>query len=102
MQESTVARLENDLADVTPVGPARRKRTGMQRTFEDLIRLYYVAYSRPQSLLMLVGCQQGLQYRTKIKNVAKFWRSDESWPWVSDPTLKRPPIDADQIPFVRI
>ncbi len=102
VQESTVARLENDLADVTPVGPARRKRTGMQRTFEDLIRLYYVAYSRPQSLLMLVGCQQGLQYRTKIKNVAKFWRSDESWPWVSDPTLKRPPIDADQIPFVRI
>lgn len=74
----------------------------MQRTFEDLIRLYYVAYSRPQSLLMLVGCQQGLQYRTSIRNVATFWRRDGSWAWVSNPTVRRPPVDADLVPFTRI
>ncbi|TNC74341.1 ATP-dependent helicase [Rubellimicrobium roseum] len=101
-EESSVVRLENDLTLVTPVGPARGQRTGMQRTFEDLVRLYYVAYSRPQSLLMLVGCQQGLQFRTKIKNVAKFWRRDESWAWLSDPALRPPPVDADHLPFVRI
>lgn len=101
-QESSVVRLEDDLADVTPVGPARRRRTGMQRSFEDIVRLYYVAYSRPQSLLMLVGCQQGLQFRTKIKNVAKFWRTDESWAWQSDPTLHPSPVDADLLPFVRV
>lgn len=100
--ESSVVRLEDDLAAVTPVGPARQRRTGMQRTFEDIIRLYYVAYSRPQSLLMLVGCQQGLQFRTKVKNIAKGWRRDETWPWVSDPALRRPPVDADRIPFIRI
>ncbi|KRA84692.1 AAA family ATPase [Altererythrobacter sp. Root672] len=99
---SSVALMEDDLAAVTPVGPARMMRDGMQRTFEDLIRLYYVAYSRPQTLLLLVGCQQGLQYRTKIPNVAKFWRRDLSWPWISDPTMHRPPVDADQLPFIRI
>ena len=101
-QESPVAILENDLALVTPVGRARLQRDGMQRTFEDLIRLYYVAFSRPQSLLMLVGCSHCLQYRTTIRNVATFWRRDETWPWVSDPTLKRPPAEADRIPFIRI
>lgn len=101
-EESPVAKLENDLAHVTPVGAARLHRDGMQRTFEDLIRLYYVAYSRPQSLLMLVGCQQGLRYKTTIKNVATYWRRDGTWPWVSDPAQRRPPSEADRIPFVWI
>lgn len=101
-EESAVVRMENDLAAATPVGAARLQRSGMQRTFEDLVRLYYVAYSRPQSLLLLVGCQQGLQYKTKIKNVAKFWRRDESWAWISDPQLRRPPAEADLLPFVRL
>ena len=101
-EESSVVRMEDDLAIVTPVGRARQRRSGMQRTFEDLIRLYYVAYSRPQNLLMLVGCQQGLQFRTRIKNVAKFWRRDESWAWVSNPHLRPPPVDADLLPFIRI
>lgn len=101
-EPSSVALMEDDLAAVTPVGPARMARDGMQRTFEDLIRLYYVAYSRPQTLLLLVGCQQGLQYRTKVPNVAKFWRRDLSWPWISDPRMHRPPVDADQLPFIRI
>lgn len=99
---SSVALMEDDFAAATPVGPARLERDGMQRTFEDLIRLYYVAYSRPQTLLLLVGCQQGLQYKTKIPNIAKFWRQDRSWPWISDPALRRPPVDADQLPFIRI
>ncbi|MGN8001153.1 UvrD-helicase domain-containing protein [Sphingomonas sp. 22176] len=99
---SSVALMEDDFAAATPVGPTRLARDGMQRTFEDLIRLYYVAYSRPQTLLLLVGCQQGIQYKTKIPNVAKFWRRDRSWPWISDPNLRRSPVDADQLPFIRI
>lgn len=99
---SSVALMEDDFAAATPVGPARLMRSGMQRTFEDIVRLYYVAYSRPQSLLLLVGCQQGLQYRTKIPNLAKFWRANRTWPWISDPRMSRPPIDADLLPFIRI
>lgn len=101
-EESSVVRLENDLAAVTPVGNARLQRSGMQRTFEDIIRLYYVAYSRPQSLLMLVGCEQGISFRSKIKNVAKSWRRDESWAWVSNPGLRPVPVFADLLPFTRI
>lgn len=101
-EESSVVRLEDDLASVTPVGPARQRRSGMQRTFEDLIRLYYVAYSRPQSLLMLVGCEQGLSFRSTIRNVAKAWRRDESWAWVSNPGLRPVPVFADRLPFTRI
>ena len=101
-EESSVVRLEDDLADVTPVGSARQRRTGMQRTFEDLIRLYYVAYSRPQSLLMLVGCEQGISYRSTIKHVAKAWRRDESWAWVSSPSVRPAPVFADLLPFTRI
>jgi DNA helicase-2/ATP-dependent DNA helicase PcrA len=52
---SPVSMLENDLSPYTPIGQLRTARSAIQRSFEDLIRLYYVAYSRPQSVLLLVG-----------------------------------------------
>ena len=88
---SNVAEMEDDLASASPIGSLRQTRNGMQRTFEDLLRLYYVAYSRPQSVLLLVGLDQCLQYRTKIHNVATFWRRDGTWPWAAPYTGKRPP-----------
>ncbi|WP_375766015.1 ATP-dependent helicase [Archangium gephyra] len=88
---SNVAELEDELASATPIGPLRQTRNGMQRTFEDLLRLYYVAYSRPQSVLLLVGLDQCLQQRTRIRNVATSWRRDGTWPWAAPYTGKRPP-----------
>jgi DNA helicase-2/ATP-dependent DNA helicase PcrA len=97
---SAPARLEDDLAPVTPIGPLRMARDAMQRSFEDIIRLHYVAYSRPQSLLMLVGCLPSLRYGSTIGNVALGWRQDGSWAW-RNPALP-PTALANEIPLVLI
>jgi len=73
--------MEDDLAPFCAVGPLRQARSAMARTFDDLVRLYYVAYSRPQSLLMLVGLRKCLMYQTTIKHVATSWRADGTWAW---------------------
>lgn len=97
---SATAEIEDVLAPFTPeLGMLRTARTALDRSFEDLIRLYYVAFSRPQSVLMLVGCEKLLHWGTSIKNVATGWRQDESWAWrdsspVPDghrPTIVTPP-----------
>lgn len=98
-QPSTVTDMEDDLAPACAVGALRQQRTALQRTFDDLVRLYYVAYSRPQSILLLVGLDTCLQYRTKIRNVATFWRSDGSWPWKAPYQGRRPPGQANAIPL---
>ena len=71
--------LEDDLAPYCAVGPLRTTRSALARTFDDLWRLYYVAYSRPQSLLMLVGVDRCLRYATAVRHVATGWRSDGTW-----------------------
>ncbi len=96
---SNVARMEDDLSSVCPIGLLRQRRTGVQRSFEDLIRLHYVAYSRPRSVLMLVGLDKCLQYSTPIRHVATFWRSDASWAWRTPHTGARPPARVNNIPL---
>ena len=59
--------------------PLRGGRPAMERDFDDLVRLYYVAYSRPQSVLVLVGLQN-----PNIPNVALGWRRNESWAWAAE------------------
>jgi DNA helicase-2/ATP-dependent DNA helicase PcrA len=98
-EPSNVAEMEDDLANACPIGPLRQKRSGIQRTFEDLIRLYYVAYSRPQSVLLLVGLDKCLQYRTSIPHVATFWRRDQSWAWAGPYKGTRPPTMANNRPL---
>lgn len=98
---SPVAVMEDDLASCTPIGALRTQRSGLQRSFEDLIRLYYVAYSRPQSVLMLVGCLPCLRYNTTIPHVATFWRSNRTWPWRRDGSSPRPSM-ADDLPFIAL
>jgi len=96
-----VQHAEDDLAPFAAIGPLRMARTALERTFDDLVRLYYVAYSRPESVLLLVGLDKCLQYRTSIQHVATGWRSDGSWTW-SSPVLGKPPPLANAIPLTLI
>ena len=90
--------LEDHLADFCKIGNLRMRRDGLERTFEDLIRLYYVAYSRPESVLMLVGLDSCLGYSTSIKHVALGWRYNETWSWRS-PVSGKKPTKANNIPL---
>jgi DNA helicase-2/ATP-dependent DNA helicase PcrA len=80
---SSIQMLEDDLAPYCNVGPLRTARPALARSFDDLIRLYYVAYSRPQSALMLVGLDTCLRYKATIKHLALGWRADQTWSWRS-------------------
>lgn len=95
---SSVCILEDDLADHCEIGPLRRSRSSLERTFDDLIRLYYVAYSRAQSVLMLVGLDHCLQYNTRVRHVATGWRSDSTWAW-RRPVAGRAPALVNNIPI---
>lgn len=81
--------------------PLRGGRTPRDRTFDDLVRLYYVAYSRPQSVLMLVGCESCLKYGRgpslagAIPNLALGWRRNGVWPWRQEYTGQRRPVRVD-------
>jgi DNA helicase-2/ATP-dependent DNA helicase PcrA len=95
---SNVAAMEDDLANYCPIGPLRMARSAIDRTFDDLVRLYYVAYSRPQSVLMLVGLAPCLRHNTTIKHVAMGWRRNSTWPW-RVPVTGRHPALANNIPI---
>ncbi|WJI10507.1 DNA helicase UvrD [Methanobacterium sp. CWC-01] len=77
--------LEDQLRAYSPLGePAR---TSRDRAFDDLIRQYYVAFSRPQDLLLLIGLlpvKDGYRVdkeRFYIPNVATGWDREARWPW---------------------
>ena len=59
--------------------PLRSGRPAKERDFDDLVRLYYTACSRPQSALVLVGLRN-----RSIPNVAQGWRRDKSWAWATE------------------
>lgn len=99
-EPSNVAIMEDDIEPHLS-SALRGLRSPIDRTFDDLMRLYYVAYSRPQSVLMLVGCEKCLAYgRGKdfssgaIPNVALGWNRSGEWPWRNPLPLAgiRPPI----------
>jgi DNA helicase-2/ATP-dependent DNA helicase PcrA len=89
---SSVQNMEDDLAPFCQIGPLRMARTGLQRSFDDLIRLYYVAYSRPQCVLMLVGLDRCVRYQTTIQHVATGWTSDGTWSWRTPVANPVPPL----------
>ena len=97
-EPSSVQNLEDDLAPYCEIGNLRMNRGALPRTFDDLIRLYYVAYSRPQSILLLVGLDSCLRYNTPIKHVAMGWRSNGEWDWKS-PVSGKKPAQANNIPI---
>lgn len=98
---SSVQNVEDDLAPFCQIGPLRQTRTGLQRSFDDLIRLYYVAYSRPECILMLVGVDPCLRYNTTIRHVATGWRSDGTWSWRTQ-TTSRAPVMVNNHPLLLI
>ena len=95
---SSVQNLEDDLGPYCEIGKLRKNRGALARTFDDLIRLYYVAYSRPQSTLLLVGLDSCLSYNTTIKHVAMGWRSNSEWSWKS-PVSGKDPVQANNVPI---
>ena len=97
-EPSSVQNLEDDLAPYCEIGNLRMNRGALPRTFDDLIRLYYVAYSRPQSILLLVGLDSCLSYNTTIKHVAMGWRSNSEWSWKS-PVSGKDPVQANNVPI---
>lgn len=96
---SSVAIQEDDVEPYLPA-PLRGNRPQIDRTFDDLVRLYYVAYSRPQSVLLLVANEKCLRVKPPIPNIALGWRRDGDWPWSASNT-GRPPIKANT-PFLEI
>jgi DNA helicase-2/ATP-dependent DNA helicase PcrA len=54
-QGDGIHRVEADVAPHCPVGPLRTARSDLNRAWDDLRRLYFVAYSRPENVLLLVG-----------------------------------------------
>lgn len=93
---SNVVRQEDDIEPHLP-SALRSHRSPIDRTFDDLTRLYYVAYSRPQSVLMLVGNEKCLRYGSgtvggSIPSVALGWKRDGTWPWRQPNSGARRPI----------
>ncbi len=85
MDGDRASQLEDELRAYSPLGePAR---TSRDRAFDDLIRQYYVAFSRPQDLLLLIGLspvKDGYRVdkeRVYIPNVATGWDREARWPW---------------------
>jgi DNA helicase-2/ATP-dependent DNA helicase PcrA len=55
------------------------QRDGLDRSFDDLVRKFFVAFTRPQDLLVLVGLGDSQEGPLgKVKNVAAGWTRDES------------------------
>lgn len=81
-------RLEDLLRKYSELGSPTRTDKG--RAFDDLIRQYFVAFSRPQDVLLLVGLNSVKNgYHTKgkkskrkfIPNVSTGWDRTERWHW---------------------
>ena len=77
--------LEDELRPCSPLDEPMR--TSRDRAFDDLTRQYFVAYSRPQDVLVLVGLnsvREGFNTKTshkEIPNVATGWSRDSNWHW---------------------
>ena len=104
---SNVVNAEDDVEPHLPT-PLRTWREPLDRTFDDLVRLYYVAYSRSQSVLLLIGHENCLRYgkgknfeSTAIPNIALAWQRDRTWPWRQSFSGRRPPVKVDT-PFEEI
>lgn len=75
-------RMEDEFRPFSPLGkPARPL---LDRAFDDLYRQYFVAYSRPQDVLLLVGLDAARPTGT-IENVALGWDRSGRSTWQSKP-----------------
>lgn len=70
--------MEDELRRYSPIG--QPSRPALDRAFDDLIRQYFVAYSRTQDVLLLVGLNS---VRHSIPNIATGWDRTGNWHWQS-------------------
>ena len=71
--------LEDTLRPFSLLGlPARSQ---IDRAFDDLIRQYFVSFSRPQDILVLIGLGNPNSGPTPIPNIATGWIRNQQWPW---------------------
>jgi len=68
--------LEDELRPFSPLGVPHR--SALDRAFDDLSRHYFVAYSRAQDVLLLVGLNS---VRQSIPNIATGWDRAARWHW---------------------
>jgi DNA helicase-2/ATP-dependent DNA helicase PcrA len=50
--------------------------------------MYFVAFSRAQDVLLLVGLCDNQGMPKNIPNVATGWTRDEQWPWQGLPSVE--------------
>lgn len=65
-------------------------RAALDRAFDDLIRNYFVAFSRAQDLLILTGHTNAMRRRRRgveARHVGAGWLRDGSWPWEGMPNV---------------
>jgi DNA helicase-2/ATP-dependent DNA helicase PcrA len=77
--------IEDNMGEYSPVG--KPGRDGLDRAFDDLIRQYFVAFSRSIDVLMLVGLnsvKEGYFFNGEMRyipNMATGWDRKEKWHW---------------------
>ncbi len=83
--------IEDKMRKFSPMG--KPERNGLDRAFDDLIRQYFVAFSRSRNILLLVGLdsvKEGYYFNGEtrfIPNMATGWDRDENWFWKGLPNL---------------
>jgi DNA helicase-2/ATP-dependent DNA helicase PcrA len=71
------SRIEDEIRPYSDLGCFAR--SGLDREFDDLIRLYFEAYSRAKDCLMLVGLTSVRSKR--IPHIATGWDRNKNWIW---------------------
>jgi DNA helicase-2/ATP-dependent DNA helicase PcrA len=62
--------VEDLVAPFCPIGPARTQRPPLDRAWDDLRRLYFVACSRPENVLVMAGLTSQMGPAPKVLSVA--------------------------------
>lgn len=70
--------VEDEVAAHSPIGSQRTSRTVLQRAWDDLRRLYFVAYSRPENVLLLAGLTSQLATAKPVRSVSTGDRADST------------------------
>lgn len=74
--------LENLMRPASPLSTLSRP--GEDRAFDDLFRQFFVAFSRPQEVLLLVGLDGSHPDRGEVRNIATGWDRSEVNRWAGN------------------
>ena len=78
----TAHNLEDLMRSHSPLKGLSKSRSKTDRGFDDLFRQFFVAFSRPEEVLLLVGLDGSHPNRGTIRNVATGWDRYEHNHWV--------------------